>query len=725
MDSEELLEKLEINRILFIDDEVVLDSEKKIQIARDLIAQFIHENSFRDLLSNVISKSELEDQWIFGELTSFENEEEKQQKVIRILEDYRPNYFKPPVQYIIDGIKNYFSHLDFTPIASPSGFEGSNEYDLIIMDYDYGRQFTALDVLDDLRLKQDKLYYIVFLSSHESFEYMDNSFDMKDPASKQDLFRKCATDKFPQIKGILNYINKSKATDFLEFSSEITKVLLELHSGKLMVDAITSVQKLLHGSVDIAMRKLLLSNTKTMKALMTDKLESEGASETLYLVDFSLSMIKNLVNEKVEQIEEIHDKLKKIQGWSCEIWDYETDDHLRDLRKLQLLDKSVNDRFAPIDFGDIFEISLGDITTYAILLNQSCDLVIRELQTDVYGRNDYLSTLILSVPKPSGKSCVSFRLGNEDITFDVRKNYSIPLAILDLVSLNKLGAAELDSQGELEKKFSWSNSFFTYMQQLIVQFKDEFGCLQDGNNYYSAMGVAYTLTKDGHKTSFKINRKSRLQYNEAFSVLKHYVDIKTRVPLMLDPSDEILLEMKVTVNKEKSEIPCFYCKGNNSVYINTWKLREHLEQNHYHMDQDVEEFFDQEFVHPEMFRTFESNKTSLLPLMPSYEVKFKEKGINFEIKDNKEVIINTISFNSLKLNDAEFSNDCFKVKLLSNNTLRVMLKKEEFILEVPNQRGIEINGYIDITNNIFNPKIEICGNTLKVRIKPLSSQAAG
>lgn len=62
------------------------------------------------------------------------------------------------------------------------------------------------------------------------------------------------------------------------------------------------------------------------------------------------------MNENINQMEDIHNNLGRIQRLPYKIWDYETEQHVRDLRKIQLLDESINKRFEPIMFGDVFEI---------------------------------------------------------------------------------------------------------------------------------------------------------------------------------------------------------------------------------------------------------------------------------------------------------------------------------------------------------------------------------
>lgn len=110
---------------------------------------------------------------------------------------------------------------------------------------------------------------------------------------------------------MINYLNKEKTTDEIIFNYELNQILEEFNSGRIMTESIESLGKLLIDGVNDAQKQLMLTNTKTMKAVITEKLEKEGVSETSFLIDLSVSIVKNLINSNIPQLK-IYTKKSKI-----------------------------------------------------------------------------------------------------------------------------------------------------------------------------------------------------------------------------------------------------------------------------------------------------------------------------------------------------------------------------------------------------------------------------
>ncbi|MBE0339495.1 hypothetical protein [Paenibacillus sp. 23TSA30-6] len=574
---EQLLSYLNIEKILVIDDELYLNYEERLEPAKLIIEQYKEEQSFKDLFLEILEPEEIEKIIEYGEYETLYEEEEKRNKVLDIVTRHSASMFKGSAYHMLEKIEKYFPDLIVHGLSDPrsQGEHKIADFDLIFMDYEYEHEYTALRALETLNLNSTRINYVIFVSARDTFVHTDGkSYSMEDSEIKQKLFRNIRSDNSSRFTALLSYINKKNTVEDSSYFPEIYHNLLEFESGKIMVDSINSLTGLLNDGIEQVRKNLMLTNTKTMKALITDKLEVEGVSETSYLVDFSLSMVKNLVNENIERLKSIHDSLSKIHSWPGEIWDYETDQHIRDLRKIQLFDEFVNKRFEPIMFGDTFEIEYEGELTKAVLVSQVCDMVVRVLKKDTDpSRNEKMVTLILQTKTPgNGANIYKNRIGNEEIYWDIRKKMLVPSELLDFCSTNDEGKATILFNKNLTRKFSWSNHYHLYINKLNESKSALFSKLSDGMQYISYDGMSYRMTKEPDKANFFIKRIARLDSGITSHILNMNVTSQTRVPLFLDPSNDILDLKEMEVNysgKKTDEIKIYYYKKNAYIDLNS------------------------------------------------------------------------------------------------------------------------------------------------------------
>ncbi|KOR86028.1 hypothetical protein AM233_19890 [Bacillus sp. FJAT-22058] len=582
-----LLGDLNISRILFIDDQLELSEDEKMTQLELYLTKEKENQELRDYLAKILSQEEIEMIYEQEDFEFLREDFEKRETVLNILNDYNPELLKGHAKHIEEKLIEYFGS-DFIDSSTSPNERDFGDFDLVIMDYNYTQgNFTALDILGDKEL--NKLTYIIFISSHVEFEYENRNYKMTDSESRQDLFRKYSSSNILEFKALLNYISKNDVYSKDIFFASLYETLLELESGKLMFESLFSMKKLLDKGVNEAFSKLLLTNSKTMKALIAEKLESEGVSETSYLVDLSLSLVKNLITNSVSEMKEIHENLMNIQGWSCEIWDYETDNHLRDLRRIELLDENINMRNAPIDFGDIFTFKINGKNIRGILVSQSCDLIIRE-KDGVIKRNAEVASIILEVPEKKGKSCVSLRLGAEEIVFDVRHNILIPTWILDFVSLDtENGHSKFTIGQHTKREFTWGSFFNKYITDLVINKSNSFKGFTLGEHIKWSKGIAYKFLKNNDEIDFHISRIGRLDYLHTLSILKHKTDIETRVPLPLDLSKEeieyALLEAKL--NNKQTALKFFYNEKDKVVLSDGNDILDVIQAEGFEIKQEV------------------------------------------------------------------------------------------------------------------------------------------
>lgn len=584
--EKELLNKLSISKILFIDDQLQIKDDDKITLASSFFEQYREDASARGLFLEVLNEAEVH-QLFEKDSYSILEDDERRELIFTIIERIDPELFYGPAREIEKKLIEFFDGVIITTAKSPVGIN-IKEFDLIFMDYDYSKEdFTALNKINGMDFKNDDLTYVVFLSSHKDFEYRNEIYSMIDPESRQDLFRKVSSN-FLEFKALLNYISKDNTNVKDTFFINLFEVLKEFESGRLMFSSLKSIKGLLEKGVNEAIKKLSLTNSKTMKALISEKLEREGMSETTYLVDFTLSLAKNLLTDKVTEMEEIHNNLAEIQGWSCEIWDYETDHHLRELRRIELFDENINKRFSPIDFGDLFELKIGNDLVRGLLISQSCDMVVREVD-GLIGRNAEFATLILEVPLKKGSNCIPISIGTDEIVFDVRKKLQVPSFILDFTSINENGNASFNLNQQIDRKFTWGNFFHEYMLEKISSFSPKLLGISNDEHIEWFNGIAYKFEKNNMDINYHITRKGRLDYLHTMSVLKSQTDHATRIPLPLDPSEKELVPLNTKLNNKKTELKFYFIKNGKKVITSAEDMLSVIEMEGYDIPAEIKQ----------------------------------------------------------------------------------------------------------------------------------------
>ncbi|WP_202077574.1 hypothetical protein [Caldalkalibacillus salinus] len=590
MSVENLLGSLGVSKILFIDDQLELDDDEKFQQVVLYLSKEKDNTELKQKLNTDTNLSDGELELIFVE-EDFDfllDDEEKRNDIYVVIEDYDKEIMNGHAKHIEKKLSDYFGSDKIETAKTPEE-KDFNDFELIIMDYNYSKgEFTALDILKSNDFDDQKLKYIIFISSHKEFEYKEKTYKMTDSESRQDLFRRYSSNNILEFKSILNYINKDTVHRKDDFYAALYETLLELESGKLMFESLFSMKKLLDKGVNDAISKLLLTNSKTMKALISEKLEIEGVSETTYIVELSLALVKNLITDSVTQMKEIHENLSNIQGWTCEIWDYETDNHLRQLRRIELLDENINVRNAPIDFGDIFELRIQDNPVRGILVTQSCDLMVREVKGKIR-RNAEVASIILEVPQVTGQSCMRFRLGTEEIIFDVRKNILIPSWLLDLTTLDSdNGKSKFELNQSIDREFTWGSFYYKYLTKLIEDRSKELKDFSDGEHTTWSDNIAYSFLKVQNNLDFHVSRIGRLDYLHTTSILKQKTELETRVPLSLDISSEEIKfsPLKTQLNSQETNLKFFYNERDKCALVDVNHLLETIQKEGFEITQE-------------------------------------------------------------------------------------------------------------------------------------------
>ncbi len=230
--------------------------------------------------------------------------------------------------------------------------------------------------------------------------------------------------------------------------------------------------------------------------------------------------------------------------------------------------ESINTIHSPIRTGDVFRCSEKGLEQSFILLEQSCDLVVRDNGTRKLNEATLVPFGFIELNKAKikdgelkGKTIfevnslskyLTFQMpGNKDnlVVFDFSKAFNINLNLLDLCVFNYTGKIEFDSSCEKcpELVFlpGWIERYRQLYSKLAVKSKSEVN-LRERSEVCTTLtnfslneeyGIKVDFDTDSKKLSVNISRERRL--NSPFvDVLfrKMYVH-KTRLPLEHDFSD--------------------------------------------------------------------------------------------------------------------------------------------------------------------------------------------
>ncbi|UPK44729.1 hypothetical protein [Paenibacillus pabuli] len=642
MQIQEIIAELNIRKILMIDDELELNEEQKSQKALEALGLYSDNEEFLKLLKSEFRDDVVDELLEDPDNSDFYKDTNVREKIYNVVAAFMPDQFRGAAQFLLDHIKQFFNGIEIDCLTDPLQPESIkiNEYDLIFMDYEYPSGVTALDLIKSFKLNEDKKNYLVFLSAKNEFILDGVQFKLMDREKKQEILRKISSGKLEKPLFLPDYINKGAGINSAIFYGEISQTIQGFYSGKIMMDVNDSIYELLDKGIKDTKQLMMLNNAKTIKALITDKLETEGVSETSYLVDFSLSIVKNIINKNVYKLSEIHEKLDKVIGWESSLWDYEMDKHMRHLREIQLLDKFINERFAPVDFGDIFSVQINRETYRGLLISQSCDLVVR-FHDGALGRHANQCLLILEEKKyvkDKTPGYVKFRMGSELVTWNLRRKVLVPTSILDLVCINENGYSILEIDSTLTRRFTWGNHLSNFIQEFVRELSDEFRGKQDGEAVYWNNGQAVLCEKNGNNVDFRIKRISRLDYLHALDIFNESMNIETRVPLIKDPSDDKinLLSVRIKMNNNDTQHTCFLTESGSNIYINLDTFFECI--NH---DRRTLSFSDElrDTFKIDHFISKEEHSQRLLKLDDQTTKKIiKDYGITVSIPSSREIV---------------------------------------------------------------------------------------
>ena len=702
--------KTQIKKVLYIDDELEMNEGQTMEMVAQILAKEGSIPEFQDYFREIISDEIIKDICEYQKFAELEDSA-KQEKIVEVLKNKKPEYFnqKNP---ILEGLISYFEGKEVQ--ASPDIVKiDTTDIDLIVIDFKL-KNFTAVDVIKEL-IKGKKPKYVIILSLQDTFSMEGRDYNICKAEEKQAFIRNYMSEKSLQFDALLNHIHKKDAVTVEGLSDQLNRVLLEFEAGKIMIEAMNSIKSLMCHSINEAVGTLLLTNAKTIKALISEKLEKEGASETNYLVDLSLDLVRNFINRDVAATQEVHNKLQKINQWPDKVEDYNTDEQLRKISRLRMYDENVNARFAPIDFGDVFEVQVNNKSVKALLISQSCDLIIRRTGANLERAEK--SGLLVVQEKGDSQSHESIRLGDEQITWNVRKTVQLPTCILDYASINSNGEVSLTIGSTIERKATWGEAFTSHMRDLITRHSDYFSKLSDGNSTYwdeDSFGGIKTK-KDNNLITWNIKRVGRLDSRYTTKFLRLYTHMRNRVPLSMDPSDVgYQLVERVKINGIKANLTCWY--QGRFVYMEIDDLERRMvghgfcppEKNIQIKIEDKLKVYS---------NSSEQLEKTLVPIdNMAVRQELGQMGLVIKETSVSEVTIECHWIAELGINDKKFDSSSFEIKTGGNLQPQVKLKKE-FITDCKKaELGVDLGDYLQLTHKCFNTKIKIEGTVMTLDI---------
>ncbi len=394
---------------------------------------------------------------------------------------------------------------------------------------------------------------IIFISKDPIFYIDEKGFKMSSPIEKSLYFREIK--KLQAEKNYKNslydFISKHSLTNKTEIYNVIFEALHNLHGGLIFYDLLKAIDNILIESSQKVLDKFYLLNARSLQEILKSKVENEGLAKPVFLMEWISKHIAKTVVRNDGIIKEIDEKLKNIGQSKFLINEFLEDVSLKEIICSEMWDNTVNKRFEPIDFGDIFEIGCNGVNSKAILMTQPCTLAVRK-----DGKRASKTGMLVLERKDKNSANGSPRhltinsWDNKDITVSLDDTITFSLEILDLTTINADGQAVITVSKKnnevLMPEAFWADGYKSKMVKLteeIIKTADErklgesFGFMPIEQSW-----LEYKIENDNENRRFifPIKRLARLDDQYSMHIFQKAQSWWGRVglPVQLDLIDE-------------------------------------------------------------------------------------------------------------------------------------------------------------------------------------------
>ncbi len=440
--------------------------------------------------------------------------------------------------------------------------------DLIIVDYNLDKQshdFKGYAILNKIKSsmkkgnnngKEERFYYILFISSRTNLEYGGNSYDLTKLVEKNEFFRKLRSEFDAYDFVVFNYLHKDLMDDESALNENFQKIIYEFSITKAFYNFLKKLSDKIDHSKSIIFKDFYSLNLRTIKKMIKDNIEKEGISEFEFFNDLICNLISK-ENSDLLLIKDIHNSAYEIKCWKEPLIEYYLDKSLLEIRK-KVVYMEVNKTFMPIQFGDIFTIHTNDAekrnidvkkkSFASLLISQECDMTIRN-----NGERSNRNAVLLKDNKLYGccenvDKYIAKGKGTEMYHWYLRDPIIVPCDILDLASIHPDGKSILNidinvedaianvlSENHKDRIRHFYNRLVvdirkteTDIQSISESSKDNYRILKINDVFWN-----YTIDPNG-VVDFRVERINRLDKAIVQRIQQEYVNQLKRIGQQLD-----------------------------------------------------------------------------------------------------------------------------------------------------------------------------------------------
>ena len=388
-----------------------------------------------------------------------------------------------------------------------------------------------------------------------------------------DAFDKILVDFDAKNASLIYYINKNYIAE--KNNDCIAKSLSYGFKRKQCYKLIDDYADCLQSSCEKTVEKLRQIKQNTLNYVFTRRVQEKGESH----FDFFHRLVQIFHEDEygsllATKISDIYSKINHYQNLCNDIPQFEeytldVQENLAEVRKIELFDMHVNEKFREVSTGDIFRFK----DDYYILVTQSCDTYLRK-----NGKRKLDNAVLLKILDSSDvkfKYELSCFCAFDDLfksaSIIFQDNCIIPFALLDLCVANKDGRASIsidmfDNKKSLDIYFTSNYKMryeilirlFAEVYQNKIMF-EKFVDQDDKNTDIDKIKKAYTylLNLDGILKDFiiedslmvyPIQRIARLNEHYTVELLNEYGHVLSRVGGPFD----FMQEKKTSTKKHSS-----------------------------------------------------------------------------------------------------------------------------------------------------------------------------
>ncbi|WP_270406069.1 hypothetical protein [Paenibacillus timonensis] len=560
-DVADLLSKLNIGKALVIDDKINFDEHEavlKILQGNLQLPEFDLTEELRGLRYDI------------DDLIDLTEKRETPPEVIHYLKTlpYYKDSFHDNVKLFRSVLEDLFESVEVKENVN-SDFSFPNDTILFL---DYQLDDSPIESEDYIKCIEKftgtakEPWCVVFISSNTDFinkDDPDRKYNMLRAIEKSKYFNELRKDHKDK-NSLYDYINKNSLSNEEKILKEIYTTLQNFYGGKIFYNLISMMKGIMDSNINTVLNDFKLLNARSLNEVLARKVSKEGEAEAIFLLNWITRQLTKNTAKEGKDIKKINEQLSAISEWSHIFHEVHEDIVLRKMVASEMWDSEINNRYMPVDFGDVFEIKYSDKILKAILLTQTCTLAVRGDGK----RAGKLAVLAIENPekedRPSGVSIYDWN--GEKLIFDLDDTITYPIDILDLTSFNEDGRAAIftDSGVQLPANATWNSGYTKMITALIKRLQGKLvnnGKVIEINRAW----VPYSTTVDVNTSTdlfdFNIKRIARLdsQYTLNIHQLAQSWWGRIGLPVSVNFMDEF--------QKEKGEIFIHGSKFDADFYV--------------------------------------------------------------------------------------------------------------------------------------------------------------